>query len=71
MTDTLSLQFSDFDMPDTFAPAPQVEHHVFPFKTDRSVRADCVCGASKESWGLDESSSRSIGTWIKEHEAGQ
>jgi len=67
--DTLSLQFSDFDMPDTFA-APR--HHTFSYKTNHSVNADCNdCGQGTESAGFDESSSRAVAAWMKRHEAGE
>ena len=67
--DTLSLQFSDFDIPDTFAAS---RHHTFSYKTARSIRADCSnCAEGTESWGFDESSSSKVAAWMKKHEAQQ
>lgn len=44
-------------------------HHVFSYKTARSIKADCSnCDDGTESWGFDESSSRRVAAWIKKHE---
>jgi hypothetical protein len=69
VTDSLTAQFSDFDMPDTFA---ATRHHAFTFKGTHSITANCNdCPDMFNSIGHDESSRRSVAAWVKKHEAGE
>jgi hypothetical protein len=68
MTDSLTAQFSDFDLD----PQPAPRHHVFVFKNARNITADCNdCGAGIDSAGHDDSSRHAVAAWVKKHEAGE